>query len=75
MVKPTISRIGLDYSISRVTVYRVIRIRGGKDENLDVRDGNRRKLELTLTNSTGIRAPSSSLFLVSISFPSLYRAC
>lgn len=41
MVKATISRIGLDYSISRVTVYRVIRIRGGKDENLDVRDGNR----------------------------------
>lgn len=40
--------------------YRVIRIRGGKDENLNVRDRNRgsKKTRITLTNSAAIRAPS-----------------
>lgn len=40
--------------------YRIIRIRGGKDENLDVRDGNcshRRKLELLWQTPPAIRAP------------------
>lgn len=45
--------------------YRVIRIRGGKDENLNVRDGNRssKKTRITLTNFPVIRAPSCFLFL------------
>lgn len=45
--------------------YRVIRIRGGKDENLNVRDGNRssKKTRITLTNFAVIRAPSCFLFL------------
>ena len=45
--------------------YRVIRIRGGKDENLNVRDGNRssKKTRITLTNFAVIRASSCFLFL------------
>lgn len=80
-MKPTISRVDRDYSISRIIVYRVIRIRGGKDENLDVRDGNGSSKK-TRINFDKLYRHTCSFFpslspssCRSLSNPRLYRAC